>query len=279
MISSDQLTQIKQVAITAYLQHIGCNPVKSVGNELVYYSPKYEETTPSFFVNPIKNVFHDFSGSGEKGDLIRLIQYLNGCSFLTAINVLETFSNLNLSPSFSFSGQPSHTNEQPALEITHIQPIQNRALMDYLNSRKVSLSVADTCLQEVHYRAKGKLYYALGFRNDKGGYELRSKHFKGCMSPKWITSLEGQANEAVNVFEGVYDYLSCCELFHVSKLRNPTLVLNSLSFLKDALPIITSYNKVNAFFDNDKAGSLRWSDLSAHWTCLTWRSHATSSQT
>ena len=254
MISASQLNQIKQMSIVAYLQRVGSMPVKSVGNELVYYSPKHEENTPSFYVNPEKNVFHDFSGNGERGDLIRLVQYLNGCSFLDAINVLTAFQPHEKTPSFSFSGQSTEQPKQTALVITYVQPIQNGALVAYLNSRKISLSIAATCLQEVHYQAKGKRFYALGFKNDKGGYELRSKLFKGCTTPKWFTSLEGDSTDAVNVFEGVFDYLSCCELFNTTTLRNPTIVLNSLSFLKDVLPNLTKYSLINAFLDNDKAG-------------------------
>jgi hypothetical protein len=58
----------------------------------------------------------------------------------------------------------------------------------------------------------------------------------------------------INFFEGVFDFLSCCQFFNVQRLNNPSIILNSLSFLADALPILTKYATVNAFLDNDKSG-------------------------
>ncbi|TAG63308.1 MAG: DNA primase, partial [Runella slithyformis] len=70
MIAPKQIAQIKAVSIIDYLQSIGHNPVKESSGQLVYFSPKSTEANPSFFVNPTKNVFADFSGAGGKGDVI-----------------------------------------------------------------------------------------------------------------------------------------------------------------------------------------------------------------
>lgn len=251
--SFEEIQQVKQIPITNYLQTLGSNPIKQSGKELIYYSPYNQESTPSFMVDPVKNVFHDHSGEGEKGDVIRLVQYLSGCSFVDAVKTLQQFDCSNISTPFSFRGQT--TQEKPStVQIVSVQPLRNRALLAYVASRRISLELAATHLHEVHYRVKGKRYYAVGFGNDKGGYELRSKYFKGSTSPKWFTSITGQATGIVNVFEGVFDFLTCCEQFSVSKLKNSSIVLNSLSFIKDALPVLASYKIVNAFFDNDKAG-------------------------
>ncbi|GAB3027513.1 CHC2 zinc finger domain-containing protein [Spirosoma pulveris] len=95
MKTKEHIEQLKAIPITHYLSEQGLQPVKVKGTELIYYSPKNEEHTPSFFVNPQKNVFHDYSGVGEQGDIIRLIQYLNGCSFMQALNALEAFKPEN----------------------------------------------------------------------------------------------------------------------------------------------------------------------------------------
>ncbi len=244
--------QLKSIPIAEYLNQKGFKPVKTIGAEVIYYSPVNEEATPSFFVNPIKNVFHDYSGVGEQGDIIRLIQYIDGCSFMQAVNMLEAFKS-EILPSFSFSGNPSQETKA-GIEITSIQPLRNRSLLAYVGSRRISQRIATEYLREIHYQVKDKSYYAIGFGNNKGGYELRSQYFKGCTSPKWFTLLQGQETNEVNVFEGVFDFLSCCEWLGVTKLKNPTIILNSVSFLKDALPVIQKYATVNAFLDNDKAG-------------------------
>lgn len=254
MKTKEQIEQLKAIPITHYLSQQGLQPAKANGAELIYYSPKNEEHTPSFFVNPQKNVFHDYSGVGEQGDIIRLIQYINGCSFMEAINALEAIKS-EMVQSFSFSGNNvSQARQSSTVEIINVQPLRNRALLDYVASRKISQAIATTCLQEVHYRINQKQYYAAGFRNDKGGYELRSHYFKGGTSPKWFTYLPVQGSNEINLFEGVFDFLSCCQFFRTERLKNSTIILNSLSFIKDALPLLASHKIVNAFLDNDKAG-------------------------
>lgn len=99
-----------------------------------------------------------------------------------------------------------------------------------------------------------KQYRAVGFGNDKGGYKLRSQYFEVSTSPKWFTSITGQATGTINVFEGVFDFLTCCLHFSVTKLKNSSIVLNSLSFIRDALPLLKPHKVVNAFMDNDEAG-------------------------
>ncbi|MBD2751389.1 toprim domain-containing protein [Spirosoma validum] len=106
----------------------------------------------------------------------------------------------------------------------------------------------------MHYRIGQKQYYAVGFGNDKGGFELRNRYFKGSTSPKWFTHLPAEGSTAINLFEGVFDFLSFCQFFKAHKLSNPTIILNSLSFVNDALLILSKYVTINAFLDNDKAG-------------------------
>ncbi|GAB3027517.1 toprim domain-containing protein [Spirosoma pulveris] len=127
-------------------------------------------------------------------------------------------------------------------------------MLDYASSRKITQAIASTYLQEVHYRINQKQYYATGFRNDKGGYELRSQYFKGGTSPKWFTYLPVQDSTEINLFEGVFDFLSCCQFFKTLRLKNSNLVLNSLSFIKEALPVLSGSLTINAFLDNDRGG-------------------------
>lgn len=250
-----QIARLKAIPIIGYLEQQGYQPVKASGAELVYYSPKNVEATPSFLVNPRKNVFHDYSGEGEQGDIIRLVQYLTGCGFFRAVETLEALSpnNFNFQPS-SFSGESISQHNLSSVEIISVQPLRNRSLVAYVASRQISLALAQTYLKEIYYRVKGKQYYAVGFRNDKGGYELRSQYFKGSTSPKWFTSVIAKNTGSINVFEGVFDFLSCCEMFNVLQLKNSTLILNSLSFLNDVVPTLAQYNTVNIFLDNDTAG-------------------------
>ncbi|MFD1142163.1 CHC2 zinc finger domain-containing protein [Larkinella insperata] len=254
MIASQELERIKQIAITDYLLSKGHMPVKTAGKQLVYYSPCHEEKTPSFLVDPVKNVFHDFSGEGQKGDIIRLLQYLHGYSFVKAIRTLQKFTSSQETVPFSFSGLKLNQAAKNSVELISIQSLRNRALLAYLTSRRISYEVGSHYLQEVHYTVDNKHYYALGFQNDKGGFELRSQYFKGATSPKWFTTLPGKQTGVINVFEGVFDFLSCCQHHNANRLNNSTIILNSLSLLKETLPALDQCRSVNAFFDNDAAG-------------------------
>jgi hypothetical protein len=51
------------------------------------------------------------------------------------------------------------------------------------------MKIATCYLREIHYKAKGKRYFALCFPNDSGGYEIRNPYFKGSFSPKDITTV------------------------------------------------------------------------------------------
>lgn len=67
---------------------------------------------------------------------------------------------------------------------------------------------------ELHFSHGGKSYFAIGFKNKSGGYEVRNLFFKGCMSPKDITHIrqQGEPRYTCYVFEGMMDYLSFLSL-------------------------------------------------------------------
>ena len=61
----------------------------------------------------------------------------------------------------------------------------------------------------MRYLTDGKPYFAVGFPNRSGGYEIRNKLFKGCIAPKDITHIQQeQPKESCYLFEGFMDYLS-----------------------------------------------------------------------
>ncbi len=111
----------------------------------------------------------------------------------------------------------------------------------------------------MHYRVANKSYFAVGFRNNAGGWELRNRYFKGCTS-KAPTTRHGDYPTCL-VFEGFMDYLSFLTL-----KRNPTppynvAVLNSVTNLAKAVPFIASHEQVYAYLDNDEAGRKATAEL------------------
>jgi len=238
------LTEAKRVYIVDYLESKGHKPVKLYPGAAWFISPFREETEPSFKVHLKKNVWFDF-GAGEGGNLIDLMKKLEGCSAKEACKKL---------PQYSFSFDPNrykHVGEPGKLKIKEIRPLKSDALIQYIDSRSISLQFATKYLKECTYSIYGRQFFALAFRNDKGGYELRSKFFKGSNSPKYITSFKGKG-DVINIFEGFFDFLSCCTYYNQVPANN-SIILNSLSFLPKFLSSLKD-RTVHLFLDNDPAG-------------------------
>jgi hypothetical protein len=100
----------------------------------------------------------------------------------------------------------------------------------------------------------GKNYYAIGFKNNAGGYELRNEKFKASSSSKDITLIENSA-EKLTVFEGFFNFLSYLSVHQ--KQEQPLtnfLVLNSTSFFDKSLPLMQSHKSVHLYLDCDTTG-------------------------
>jgi len=253
MVSDQIIGQIKQIFITEYLYSLGYRPVKPIGPQLVYYSPLGEENTPSFFVNPQKNAFHDFS-TGEKGDIIRLVRLLENCSFIEAVDKLKSFRPLIEPIEYADKKPVAQLSNHNTFDVVKIKPLENVALLEYLTSRKIDNDLARLYVSEAYYNFKDKRYFAISFKNDRGGLELRNKYNKGSVSPKTITTIEGNDSIQINLFEGFMDFLSALTYYNISTPGYKTIVLNSLSFIPEVLPLLRGYKQINVYFDNNPAG-------------------------
>ena len=80
--------------------------------------------------------------------------------------------------------------------------LSHEALKGYLKERGIDPAIAGRFCKEVTYGIRGKRYFAIGFMNRSGGYELRNPMFKGCISPKDIScvSLSGKKQDTCCVF-------------------------------------------------------------------------------
>ncbi|MCC5612963.1 toprim domain-containing protein [Nostoc sp. CHAB 5834] len=252
MKSPQTIQQVKNIPITDYLSSIGITPAQKIGHQWFYFSPKTNEKSPSLAVDPHKNVFFDWSGLG-KGDILSLVQYLSDCTFLEAVQTLEHFLSIPVTTPFFFGGISS-TYESTGVEIVNVKPLQHPALKQYVEKRGISVSIASRYLRQVHYLAKGKEYFALGFPNDSGGYEIRSQYFKGSFSPKAITTFSSTNSATLLLFEGFFDFLSALEYYRKPVLPASVIVLNSLTHLYKILPDLKNYKKVSSFLDSDEAG-------------------------
>ena len=242
-----EIQHIKQIAITDYLQQQGYVPARVQGIHYWYYSPLRNESTPSFKVNTERNQWYDF-GSGEHGDIIDLVCALHRCTISEAIRLLSGSKQI-VHQDFSFGGERKTSKHK--LEIISVQSLTNPYLLRYIAERGISLSIANRFCSEIRYNNTNRTYYAIGFANDAGGWEIRSPYFKGCIAPKAITTIS-KATDVLQIFEGFMDFLSWQTLNSSSTCD--AIVLNSLALLPRIQEKIKGYKQVESFLDNDDAG-------------------------
>ena len=250
------IEQAKSIQLTDYLQSIGFAPCKQQNNNLWYLSPLRNENTPSFKVNLARNQWYDF-GIGKGGDIIALVMELHRTDVAGALRILD--DKPTVTNSFSFRQQESFQ----CFEDIRVKPLANPALLKFLQERQISLEVASEHCTEVYYKLGGKSYFAVAFENEKGGYEIRNKYFKGCISPKDITHLF-LTNNTCCVFEGFMDmlsFLTICKQKGISLQSHDLLVLNSTANLPKSIPILRNYESVHTYLDNDQTGQFATSEL------------------
>jgi len=246
-----QIFEAKQIPITSILPA----PVHKNGTDYWYIAPYRTEKTASLKVNIQKNLWYDF-GAGRGGDIIDLVCLLKNCSKKEALRHLENLACFSFSPAKVVNNDINKSVSQHNsnnLVIKKVQTIQNKALIDYLHTRKISLQVAQKYLKEIYYQVNNnRNYFGLGFKNDAGGYEIRNKYAKMNINGKAITTIKStHKSDTVSIFEGFFDFLSAVRFFK-REPENDVIVLNSLSLLNNIN--ISKYEKILLFLDNDEAG-------------------------
>lgn len=237
------IQHIKQISITDYLQRQGYMPVQIKGINHWYCSPFRKERTPSFKVNTERNQWYDF-GTGEHGDILDLVCTLHHCDMAEALQGTP----LRTSP-FSFGGKKD--SPEYKLEFLSGELLTNPHLLGYISERGINSAIANEFCYEINYRNAGRLFYAIGFANDAGGWEIRSPYFKGCVAPKAIITFSRGSNR-LQIFEGFMDFLSW-QTLHPSSTCD-AIVLNSLALLPRIKEQMMGYREVESFLDNDDPG-------------------------
>lgn len=168
------------------------------------------------------------------------------------------FNAVNVQP-FSTVRTLSHTNES-AFQLKAINQIKHFGLSHYLKKRGISEKIGYKYLKEIHVlnHETQKTIIALGLKNAEDGYELRNQILKSSIGAKSITFIRGNSAKAegLNIFEGMFDFLSVATLTSDKPPINDTIILNSNSLLKKAIPYIKDhgYKIAYTWLDNDDSG-------------------------
>ena len=255
----------KQIKLADYLQSLGYTPVKQQGRSLWYKSPLRNETDASFKVNTELNQWYDF-GIGKGGNIIALAAELYHSENVAYL--LERIAERTpyIRPaSFSFGEQKVHGSFQGV----QVGELSSPALIDYLRGRGINIELAKKECKELRFEHNGKPYFAIGFPNISGGYELRNRYFKGCLAPKDITHIrqQGELRDVCYLFEGFMDYLSFLTIRVNNNPEEPQtseqdyMVLNSVTNLSKAEQLLRPYTRIGSFLDNDQAGQRAYENL------------------
>ena len=241
------IDDIRKISLVEFLNQLGYQPTGRDSKGLWFYAPYRSERKPSFHVNPNRQLWFDF-GTGAGGDIFSLAGEMSGeTDFLRQADYIAEKMRLPVAKPY----KPTPFVEEPTFENVEVSRLESHVLLRYLADRGIPKEIAQRYCVQVDYELHGKRYYAVGFRNNANGYELRNPFFKGSYPPKHITII-ANGNARCNVFEGFIDFLSAECLGYNDGFD--TVVLNSVSNLQKAIPALGDYTVIQCYLDNDTAG-------------------------
>lgn len=244
------IQEAKDIDLVSFLSNLGFQPAKIRNNDYWYCSPLRDETIPSFKVNRKLNRWYDH-GMGKGGNLVDFALLYHRC---TIGELLQNLTDDRLLQQPIYRQQLIQSTPDNHINILSDLELSSFALSRYLKQRNIPMQIAAHYCKEVRYELYGKTYYAIGFKNDSGGFELRNPYFKGSSSPKDITTMDHHADEAI-VFEGFMDFLSFMAAYQNEPVKHfDFVVLNSVSFFEKARPFMESHQAVRLYLDRDAAG-------------------------
>ena len=247
-----EIDAVRQMPRADFLARLGYEPVRRSGNELWYLAPYRGERTPSFRVNVAKQLWYDF-GLGKGGDIFTLAgEFLQSGDFRTQAKFIAEAANMTVTGWEKPAYIPKPT--EPVFEDVEVAPLFRSPLTEYLEERGIPIGVASRHCCRLNYGVRGKRYFAIGFPNMAGGYEVRSCFLKGCVPPKSVSlvKLEDTLSNECLVFEGFMDFLSAVTLGVTGNAD--CLVLNSIANVEKAAGLLEGYGRIGCFLDRDEAG-------------------------
>ena len=247
-----QIADLKQLPLADFLSRLGHEPVKRSRNELWYRAPYRDERTPSFRVNIEKGVWYDF-GLGKGGDIFTLAgEFIRSNDFMEQARFIAETARVPFERPAVRMYRPEPP--EPAFGDVSVTPLRYTALTGYLSERGIPRDIALRHCLQVDYTLHRKPYFAIGFPNTAGGYELRNRFFKGCIPPKDVSLVKAGdvPAEGCSVFEGFMDFLSAVALRITEE--EDSLVLNSVANIARSYRYLDGYSRISCYLDRDEAG-------------------------
>lgn len=235
---------VNELDIVEYLRSQDIHPAMPERNGKCWYSSPIRDgdSTPSFVVWRRTNTWHDF-GTGKGKTLVDLGMELYNC---TAFEFLMKM-NGPAEPVIQ-RAKLSKAEAESKVQILEVGALTDYRLISYIKSRKIPIDVA----KQFAFQVKFKIFaeqIAVGFKNDKNGYELRNQFGKISSLPKDSTFINN-GSKTLDVTEGQFDFYTRVTLL---KLKNETfpnfLILNGTGFFDQKVPLMKEHESVRLFLD------------------------------
>jgi hypothetical protein len=255
----------EQASIVDLLSRLGYEPVKKYGKEHMYRSMLRDgDRTPSFSVDDRVGAWYDH-GNGKGGNIIDFgITYWPDLSFNEVVEKIQTACNIQKVQETKIQ-RPRLPVKVRNYVIEHVKELGTHpAVTNYLKGRGV-FETAKGRLKEIYYyvendKGERKPFFAAGWKNDEGSWEVRNKYFKGCLGQKALTFIKGDPKHAA-MFEGYINYLSW--LAENTGAKQSIIILNTLSLIGAGIEKAKQFPEIDIYFDRDRPGLQASKDLIA----------------
>ncbi len=205
------------------------------------------QRTGSIAVDDKTNLWYDHA-TGKGGDIIEAVQVFEDKNFFQSVERLSG----SLPVRSIISRKKSETT--PKIVVEKVSDISHDALVNYIRGRGLDPREISQFAKEVHWRNKGKRYFAVGFPNESGGWVLRSSIFKGNILGGGISIKILGKPIIIKIFEGWFDFLSYLKLSGSTDFK--AIILNSTAnlSLNLMLDVLRERKAVELYLDNDSTG-------------------------
>jgi hypothetical protein len=285
------IAQAKEIDLNAFLAGLGFVPVKNDTSGTWYCSPFRDEKTASFKVSQDGKAWIDFAES-PTGNNARAKKFASGSIIDFALSYWQLQSNdirtaLSHIRECQAGTAPARIQTKTKENQTQESQVSSLILHDvndfnvwtgqgrgrtfspqarYLEQRGLDPSKCAEWLKVVKFsssKTPKKSWYAVGFPNIAGGYELRAKfgetNFKGVIGAKDISFIKPKNSPPrLFVFEGFPDFLTALHIFPptIDPKKEAFLILNSAALIERGKAIIeqNQFKKLIVWSQNDKAG-------------------------
>ena len=248
----NKVERARNISIDSAMQRMGYKPVNSTPVYTWYNSPFRGESKPSFVINKKRNTYKDWGDKSKRGDVIQMVMDIQEISFSEALDFLVTDDR-----EFVPYVPENIPNEQPGVLIVDEKYIQNKYLIAYAQSRAIDVDLLRRYCSEVKFIITSRpavVRTAIGFVNNKGGWELRYDTLKISSSPKTWRTITAEKTDSADVFEGFFNFLSHLQWMGWESPKHTTFVMNSLAFASFIVDETKDFNLVTTYLDNDAAG-------------------------